>query len=197
MTDPSGTVPPHYLEFLESDRISPRTREVLQRRLHVPELKPGLLTDPQLATLRAMIARIIPQQEPSIDLTAYVLDGLAGGEDKRDGWRYAVLPLDLQAYRAGLDKLTARGFAEMSGEEQDRMLQELAQSPKSSLDARWFEDVRGDVTSAYAAHPATLGRWGYSGFGVGGAHTPHQGFVTLAPNQREAWEPLPQPTAEP
>jgi hypothetical protein len=40
------------------------------------------------------------------------------------------------------------------------------------------------------AHPAALARIGYSGIGVGGANTPHQGFVSIGPNQREDWEPL-------
>ena len=45
-------------------------------------------------------------------------------------------------------------------------------------------------------HPATLARWGYSGFGVGGAYTRFRGFVEVGVNSREAWEPLPiAPTA--
>ena len=197
VNDPSGTVPREYLDFLASDRVSPRTREVLQQRLQVPALKPDTLTGPQIETLRAMLARIVPQNEPAIDLTAYVLDRLAGGVDKGDGWRFAVLPVDLEAYRQGLDTLAARNFSSLSGQEQDAILQEFAAAEMNSPEARWFEEVRGDATAVYASHPATLARWGYSGFGVGGAHTPHQGFVQLAPNQREAWEPLPQAKAEP
>ena len=180
-------VPAEYLEFMASERVSAKTREVLEARMLVPVSADGVLTDPQIVTLRAMLARVIPQEEPSLDLLAYLLDRLEKG--KGDGWRYDVLPNDLQAYREGLDRLGASGFAEADAERQDALLAALAAG--ELVGARWFEEVRGDATVAYVAHPATLARLGYSGIGVGGAETTHKGFVTLGPNQREDWEPLP------
>jgi pimeloyl-ACP methyl ester carboxylesterase len=182
------TVPAEYLAFIASDRVSPKTREVLDQRMAGPASAPGILSPVQTATLRAMLARIIPQETNAIDLTGYLLARLASG--KGDGWRYAVLPGDLQAYREGLDKLAGQDFASLDAIAQDSILQGLAAKP-GSPEARWFEEVRGDATTAYMAHPATLARLGYSGIGVGGAETKYQGFVTLAPNEREAWEPLP------
>ena len=181
-------IPEQYRRFIASDRVSEKTREVLAQRVQSPLLAPGFLTDEQMTTLRALIARVIPQEQPALDLAGYVLMRLASG--KGDGWRFDVLPDDLNAYRQGLDRLAAAGFAEMSAEAQDRCLAELA-AHRGSAEARWFEEVRGDATAAYVAHPATLARLGYSGIGVGGAHTVHQGYVTLGPNQREDWEPEP------
>ena len=180
-------IPAKYLDLIASDRLSPPTRKVLEERMRGPVLASGFLTSQQERTLRSAAARIVPQTgTPPIDLAGFVMAALASG--KGNGWRYDVLPPDLTAYREGLDQLAAHGFAELTPDRQDACLRELSRVP-GSPDARWFEELRGDLTEAYMAHPATLARIGYSGIGVGGAHTPHQGFVLLGPNERESWEP--------
>ncbi len=187
------TIPTEYLDLIASDRLSSQTREVLEERMRGPQWASGFLTANQERTLRAAAMRIIPQSASHpIDLAGFVIATLASG--KGNGWRYAVLPADLTAYRQGLDWLAAQNFANLSPEQQDACLRELSRVP-GSPSARWFEELRGDLTDAYMAHPATLARIGYSGIGVGGAHTPHQGFVLLEPNQQEAWEPAPHPEA--
>ena len=185
---PETLVPAEYRAFLNSDRLSDNTREVMHKRMQAPADVPGVLSAAQMVTLRAMLARVIPQAHRELDLAGYVLVRLASG--KGDGWRYDVLPEDVQAYREGLDKLAAKGFAGMTAEDQDALLKQLGSEP-GSADARWFEEVRGDAVSAYMAHPATMARIGYSGVGVGGAETRYKGFVTLGPNERENWEPEP------
>ena len=185
LTRPSALVPREYLEFIASDRVSTRTRQLVEDRLNAAEPVSDVLTHKQERALRAAIARVIPQREPEIDLAATIMQRLANG--KGDGWRYAVLPKDLDAYRIHLDKLGS-GFAEMSPKDQDAQLKTFA-AKKGSAEARWFEELRSDAVEAYMAHPATLARLGYSGLGVGGAETPHRGYVTIGPNEREAWEP--------
>jgi len=180
-------VPAEYRAFIASERVSPRTREVLEQRMLGPVEVSGVLTDEQAATLRAMLARVVPQEERAIDLAGYVTARLASG--KGDGWRFAVLPEDCEAYREGLDGLAAKGFVGLDPDGQDEVLREIA-AEKDSAAARWFEEVRGDAVSAYMSHPATLARIGYSGIGVGGAETNYKGFVTIGPNEREDWEPL-------
>ena len=135
-----------------------------------------------------MLARVIPQGEgPGIDLAGYVMARLQSG--KGDGWRYAVLPEDVQAYREGLDRLGEQGFAGMEAAAQDRCLEEMA-AHKDSVSGRWFEGVRGDAVSAYVSHPATMARMGYSGIGVGGAETRFHGYVQVGIDARESWEPV-------
>jgi hypothetical protein len=185
---PETLVPEEYRAFIDSERLSDRTREVMRARMQAPADAPGVLSPSQMVTLRAMLARVIPQEHHELDLAGYVLVRLASGNG--DGWRYDVLPQDVQAYREGLDKLAAKGFAGMTAEEQDRELKALETNP-GSAEARWFEEVRGDAVSAYMAHPATMARIGYSGIGVGGAQTKFKGYVTIGPNQRESWEPEP------
>jgi pimeloyl-ACP methyl ester carboxylesterase len=185
---PETMVPEEYRAFIESERLSDRTRAVLNQRMLAPTDAPGVLSASQMITLRAMLARVVPQEHHELDLAGYVLVRLASG--KGDGWRYDVLPEDVQAYREGLDKLAAQGFTGMRAEEQDAALKALEAEP-GSPDARWFEEVRGDAVSAYMAHPATMARIGYSGIGVGGAETKYKGYVTIGPNERESWEPEP------
>jgi hypothetical protein len=187
-------VPSEFLRFIDSERVSPRTRELLEQRMAGPAATGNVLNARQELTLRALLARVVPQVcADSIDLAGFVLARLATG--KGDGWRYDVLPADALAYREGLDRLGAKRFAELGEAAQDALILALA-AVKGSVDARWFEEVRGDAVAAYVAHPATLARLGYSGIGVGGANTDFKGFVTIGPNQRESWEPLPSKTNE-
>ena len=184
-------VPAEYLEFIEGERVSEKTRAVLEQRMAGPAPAPGLLTDVQERTLRALVERVLPQAPGNaIDLAAAVMERLARG--KGDGWRFDVLPADLAAYREGLDRLAARQFAELSGEAQDEVLRAMFDA-KGTPEACWFEEVRGDVVSAWMAHPATYARIGYSGIGVGGPETKYKGYVTLGINERETWEPEPVP----
>jgi pimeloyl-ACP methyl ester carboxylesterase len=184
---PQLQVPTAYQAFIDGGRVSPKTREVLNARRKPPASIHNLFTNEQVSTLRAMLDRVIPQSEPALDLTGYIMERLATG--RGDGWRYDVLPPDVEAYREGLDRLAWQGFGKMNVEAQDQVLRQLSSQPSSAA-ARWFEEVRGDAVSAYMAHPATMARIGYSGIGVGGAHTPFQGYITLGPNEREDWEPL-------
>lgn len=185
---PAPHVPAAYMDLLASDRVSPRTREVLEARLDGPAGS-NVFTPAQLLTLRLLLARVVPQSSGAdIDLAGYIAARLASG--KGDGWRYAVLPPDLEAYRHGLDALAAIGFDRMDEAAQHAAIRLLDES-KGSPQARWFEDVRADAAAAYMAHPATMARVGFSGIGVGGANTPHHGFVSIGINDAEAWEPNP------
>jgi pimeloyl-ACP methyl ester carboxylesterase len=181
-------IPETYLSFIEGDRLSPRTKEVVKSRIEGPPVGEAILNAQQQRTLRAMLARIIPQPvEDSIDLADWIMARLASG--KGDGWRYEVLLPDVEAYRNGLDKLSAQAFEEKSVKDQDAALTKLSRT-EGSAESRWFEDVRSDAVEAYMAHPATLARIGYSGIGVGGATTKYKGFATLGPNESEDWEPV-------
>ncbi|QHN02089.1 alpha/beta hydrolase [Granulicella sp. WH15] len=179
------SIPQPYLNFIHSDRVSPRTRELLLERTKPRSATPRALTEAQMTTLRAVVARVIPQQQNPIDLAGFIDERLAAGHT--DGWRYDVLPPDREAYAASLDALAAQSFSILPAADQDAILHQIAATP--SAQARWFEDLRADAVKFWMAHPQTLARIGYSGIGIGGAHTPHAGFVTLDPGTTEPWEP--------
>ena len=84
-----------------------------------------MLTEPQLATLRALVDRIIPADDFPSGWQAGVGDYLAG-QFERD------LRPQLDRYRAGLDALDAEAqagsgarFAELNPEEQDALLRRV------------------------------------------------------------------------
>lgn len=183
----SASVFEEYSAFLKSSRVSPRTREILEARMAGPGRSNRVLNEAQQKTLRAVLARVLPQSEANaIDLAGYVTARLGSGEN--DGWRYAVLPEDVSAYRLMLDRLGKAGFAQAGAEVQDRMLGALG-AEAGSAEARWFEDLRVDAAEAWASHPRTMAWVGFSGPGVGGAHTTAQGFDELGAGRSEPWEP--------
>ena len=142
-----------------------------------------------MRTLGAICARVIPQEAgQEIDIAGTIAAQLASG--KGDGWRYADLPPDLEAYQTGLGALASAGFNELSDAEQDVTLTLMA-AKKNQPEGRWFEELRSAAVEAYVAHPAALARMGYSGIGVGGANTKYKGFVQVQAGERESWEPEP------
>ncbi len=183
-----------YRKLIESPRVSSQTQTVLLDRL-VPDglnYEPLVLSPDEFATLRAVLDRVVPQGDCKIDLAAGLDKTLA--EAKGDGWRYAILPSDLEAYRIGLKllsefsaKLSAVPFFRLSHGAQDSLLNAITCgrlcSPKLDLKL-WFEDLRAEATKIYVSHPHTLANIGYSGI----ADDPN-GFVLIGIGQREEWEP--------
>lgn len=185
-----AVVPADYAAMLASDRVASHTRGVLARRVVAddPAYVPRVLDDAQLTTLRAVAARVVPQGTPrrsELDLAARVDSQLAEGVG--DGWRPAGQPVDVVAYRAGLDALA--GLADLDGVEQDRRLTALGPDP-------WFEDCRTDLVRQWLAHPATMARIGFDGVATGGDGLRKQGFTLLTLGGREQWEPAMQPATE-
>ena len=175
-----------YTVLIQSDRVSAKTREALLERAgpDMPEYAPQALDIAAFATLRAVLARVLPQDR--IDLAQRIDKALAAGES--DGWRFAVLPSDAQAYRQSLVALT--GFEAKTAAAQDAQLAELAAGDHGETLQRWFEDLRGQATMIYVAHPSTFARMGYSGIAYGGDEPNRPGFHAIAPGEREPWEPL-------
>ncbi len=203
MTDPT-TLPAGYAALIASDRVSERTRAALTARAQPddPAYRPTAMPSDCFDTLRALTGRILPQSGAAIIDIAQRLDAMLA-DGAGDGWRFADLPMDRDAYTLGLAALDAwsrmahdASFASLPNQAQDAMLVALAAS-RAPADgklspaqlARWFEDVRSDATRVYVAHPATMARIGYSGIGYGGDTERLPGFDALEPGAREPWEP--------
>lgn len=201
----TAPLPAAYASLVASDRVSERTRTALLARAEAddPAYRPVAISPGNYPTLRALLGRILPQDaDGAIDLAQRLDAALAEGAG--DGWRFADLPPDRDAYEAGLTALDewaratgGAGFSELDQGAQDEVLSVMAggRAPPGRLTpsqlARWFEDVRSDATRLYVAHPRTLARIGYSGIGYGGDGERLPGFHALEPGVREPWEPLP------
>ncbi len=187
-------VPESFVRVIASDRVSRRVRAALAVRALADDADyaPRVLSAQQLRTLRAVADRVVPQTAPSIDLAARIDAQLA--THKGDGWRFANMPPDRDAYASALDGLA--GFADLADDEQHGRLARLAAgeltAPTLSAEQMklWFEDLRADLVRLWVAHPATMARIGFDGFANGGDGMRKQGFERLAANERESWEPM-------
>jgi hypothetical protein len=206
-------VPQSYRALINSARVSTGTRQALNAREFADDLayRPAALSVPELASLRAVIARVLPQQDDAAIDLARLLDAQLHTA-QGDGWRFAELPDDRTAYVLGLSVLekAARdthgtGFTDLTDSLQDDLLAkiesgDLPRSTQDTLDVDqmrlWFQDVRGDAVKLYMAHPATLARIGYSGIGYGGDGADKAGFSLIGLGEREGWEPMPQTESE-
>ncbi|MXG91602.1 alpha/beta hydrolase [Nocardioides flavescens] len=199
-TLPPPDLPPGLAALLASDRVSARTRRVLLRRLAPPRPHEQVLSDAQRATLVAVVARVLPQRATDVDLADRIEADLAAGVG--DGWRFADLPDDVAAWRAGLDTLAGRpgGFAELDDDAQDAVLADVVAGQVGSANAGhlsteqmtlWFEDVRAAVVRTWVSHPAAMARIGYDGFANGGDGARKQGYLRVGAGEREPWQTLP------
>lgn len=196
------SLPDAYAALIRSDRVNARLRKALLQRAEPddPAYQPRALDPVGLAILRAACARVLPQDGAgTIDLAARIDARLASGAG--DGWRFARLPPDPEAYRRALRTLDAAAraahdapFVALAAEAQEAMLGSLESGAVSGdLDAEqmgfWFEDLRADVARTYLAHPVALARMNFSGIGAGGDTDPLPGFHAVGIGRREAWEP--------
>lgn len=195
-----------YRALIASERVNGRLREALHDRGRPddPAYRPAALDAVELAILRAVVDRVLPQPgDVRIDIAARIDARLASGAG--DGWRFSALPPDPEAYRAALRSLDAaaaaggRRFLARDGDGQDALLRAieagtLPDGTKAALDAWalrfWFEDLRADVVRIWLAHPAALARIGFSGIGAGGDGVPTSGFRAVGLDAREVWEPV-------
>jgi pimeloyl-ACP methyl ester carboxylesterase len=208
---PAPEIPADYAALIASERVNPRLRAALTERAQPddPAYAPKLLDPVELALLRAVVARVVPRA--GFDIAARLDARLASGAS--DGWRFAALPPDGEAYRAGLRSLDAASREEgtpfLARDEagQDALLK-AAQAgrltvpamDRPGLDAKglclWFEDLRADAVRSYLAHPIALARMGFSGIGAGGTgETDADGLAKGLPGfaraagPPEPWEP--------
>ena len=134
-----------------------------------------MLTEPQLATLRALVDRIIPADDFPSGWQAGVGDYLAG-QFERD------LRSQLDRYRAGLDALDAeaqagsgRRFAELNAEEQDALLRRVEAGEVATAwpidPAAFFRDAVNHAMEGFYSDPSNGGNrdgiaWRMIGFEV-------------------------------
>lgn len=190
------------LPLVESDAVTAPTRDALTARLDALRAAPRVLDADAFALLRAACARLVP----STGLAAPV--DVAGDIDARlargggDGWRYATLPPDVDAFRLGLAALDAAAkaahaarFVDLTGEQQDAVLAD-AQNARgdefAGFDAaQWFEDWLAEAAGLFYAHPVVQESIGYAGF----ADSP--GWTRIGLGEREDREPEPLDSRSP
>jgi hypothetical protein len=193
-------VSPRYPGYdVEAKRDTPSwnraTQEAIDRRLAVPRA-PRFFTSDEWTTLEAICDRIMPQpaDRPKAPLPAYVDQKMA--ENIQDGYRYAVLLPQGEAWRRGLKALDEAAQSAFGGafhtllpERQDEVLRRaqvgaLTGKAWGGMPCKAFFEHRllPDITHAYYATPAA-----WSEIGFGGPASP-RGYVRMALNRRDPWE---------
>jgi hypothetical protein len=171
------------------------TRQAIDKRLAVPR-EPRFFNGDEWTTLEAICDRVMPQpsDRPKVPLPAYVDQKMT--EDIQDGYRYAVLPPQGEAWRRGLKALDEAAQSAFGGafhtlltERQDEILRRVQAGALSGeawgdMPCRAFFEHRliPDITHAYYATPTA---WNEIGFG--GPASP-RGYVRMALNRRDPWE---------
>ncbi|GAB6855768.1 gluconate 2-dehydrogenase subunit 3 family protein [Asaia astilbis] len=197
-------IEPDYLALLDSDRISGRTRQVMEERAQTSDAdyKPRHLSPTAYEVLIALATRVLPQSsvlpEATINLAARI-DARLGTPG--DGWRFATLPPDREAYElalTGIDKQAQHrdgsAFKDLSPEQQDALIHVMADGELAtdSLDATqmqsWFGDLRADCVQIFISHPAVQAQLGIDAVFNGGDGV-FQGFVKMGEGVSEDWEP--------
>lgn len=142
------------------------TREVIAKRLAVPRT-PHFFSGAEWQTLDALCDRIMPQRadRPKVPLPAYVDAKIT--EKHLDGYRYATLPPQGEAWQRGLAALDAEAkavhgasFHELRADSQDALIGQMQQGALNSdawggMPCKDFFEHRviADITHAYYAHP--------------------------------------------
>lgn len=195
-------LPPGFVALLGSDRVSRRTRTAMLERTR-PVADDGLAwSSAERAVVEALVAQILPDLTSPQDLARRVEAVVVKGPG--DGWRFADLPSDREAWRQGLATLEhlTGGFAALGAAAQVEWLERIAAgsvpdegglSPKQMT--LWFQDVRAEVVRQWAALPATMAAIGYDGFAVGGDGARKQGYRRTGANDVEAWQTAREKTA--
>ncbi len=197
------TVPPSYPPgsvrmLIESDLVTPATRDALQARLRTPEvMSPSFFDEHAFATLCAVCDRLIPQPERPrpIDLCGILDTRLADGEG--DGWRFAHMPPDADMHRVGIvgveqaaAGMFGRDFAKLADAAQDDVLRAIQRGAAGgsvwvAMDpVRYFEELLAEVVDIYYAHPLGSEEIGYAG--MADAH----GWQHIGLGEHEAHEPI-------
>lgn len=203
MTHPPIYPPGSIRVLIESDLVTPPTRQALRERLRaLTVVMPRFFNVQAFETLCAVCDRLIPQPERPrpIDLAGMLDTRLADLQPKGgggDGWRYAVMPPDALMHTMGVDGIEQAAFAifgrvftRLSDPEQDAVLStvqagRVGGSIWAAMDAAlYFEELLALITDIYFSHPLASEEIGYAG--MADAH----GWQAIGLDEHEAHEPV-------
>ncbi|MFT8989917.1 MAG: gluconate 2-dehydrogenase subunit 3 family protein [Gluconobacter albidus] len=198
--------PPDRPEILDSDHLSARTREILTSRLSIPGTQPRTLSLQAYAVLDALLPILLPLDEilplgTDTNMTARIDAALSG---PRDGWRFADLPPDAEAWESALRTLDdvaadqhGLRFIHLAPDLRGTLLDavmdgQIGLDREDRLTAsqmkRWSGDLRGEVVDCVMSDPRIQQALGISSSLTGG-DTVFQGFTNVGPDSRENFEP--------
>lgn len=190
---------PGYDVVAESPRWDAVTRRVVLARLEEPgELR--FFTPEEAAVAGPLLDRLLAQDgPPKVPVVGPIDARLARAEG--DGYRYAEMPEDQEAWRRSLRALDedaraqyGTGFDRLTKDRQLRLIEDVrtAEEPWHGLPAaRVFSLWVRYACETFYAHP-----WAWNEIGFGGPAYP-RGYKNLGLDRREPWEVQERESADP
>ena len=191
---PGGKVRfPGYDVLAQQPTWDPVTAGVVLRRLGPPPSLRFFTPDEQAAATELLNHLLDQWDEPTVPVLAMIDQRLT--EDSTDGWHYADMPTDEDAWRSTLSFLDedakaahSRRFAEVSRDHQAAVIQAVQDLAGDS--GSWHGLPASHVWSlwtryactAFYAHP-----WAWNEIGFGGPAYP-RGYKNAGLGKREPWE---------
>lgn len=187
-------------DLLQTDFVSPQTKQTLQQRLDTPvAATPSFFTQEEFVTLQAICKRLLPQPEDRqnpIDLAGILDSNLKDGKAS-NGWRYDVMPSDEKAYHMGLQAIEkssqsryGKAFHTLGNDKQDQLLQAIQQKKEKGNEWEkipsnlFFEELMASLAEIYYGHPIGKDEIGDVSF----ADT--KGWQHIQLNEKESREPV-------
>ncbi len=183
------------------ERVSPATRRALEQRAYPAARTTRFLSGEEFTQLQQLVDVILPQgvAGTAIDIADTIDRRLETG--KTNGWRYAVLPPDGDAWRQGLHALfgmlqhtpgkTFTGMPLPARESYIRCVvngdvDDAAQFPLST----WMKAVKTEVVRTWVSHPDAMYAMEFYGFadGITGGNEPNEGWTSIGPNSAAPFE---------
>lgn len=181
-------------ELLQSNHVTPQTREVLEARLaHIAIREPRFFSPEIFATLKAVCARLIPQttEGEAVDLPDLLDEELLDGVGK--GWRYDSTPPDANMFPRGIEGidqsaavLFSAAFTDLEASRQDDVLQAVQTGNAPGVvwqrlpSGKFFEELLVALAELYYSHPIAKAQIGDASFADA------QGWVRIGLGQQDA-----------
>lgn len=174
------------------------TRDVVLKRVsEVPEIR--FFSEAERAAMSAIADRIVPQDDRDeghkIPIVPFIDERLYN--NKIDGYRYATMPSDQDAYRLGISAIQAianhlygKDFQDLRSDQQDYVLETIHDEVPPAGEEIWqrmpvrrfWQMLLNDCVTVYYAHP-----WAWDEIGFGGPAYP-RGYMRLHHGEPEPWE---------
>ena len=172
-------------------------KTVLDRVTNVPEMH--FFTPEELPIIEAVFDHIIPQDDRAADMKIPIVPFVDQRlhKNRTDGYRFASMPSDQDAYRLGIaaiDEMSRTlhscGFVDLIALEQDRLLESLHDGKPEAAQETWkrmpvhrfWMLLVQDAAEVYYAHP-----YAWDEIGFGGPAYP-RAYIRLERGEAEPWE---------
>ncbi|HXG83125.1 MAG TPA: GMC family oxidoreductase N-terminal domain-containing protein, partial [Pyrinomonadaceae bacterium] len=165
-----------FLELLESDFVTDETRRVLRERLNAAEAAPRFFDEREFEILKALCDALAPSGVVPRWFVAQEIDKRLS-ENAGNGWRYAEMPPDEDAYQTGLKilddlakEIFQADFAALETEKRRDILKHFefgSAKLKAQINfesARFLEELCAEFAEIFYSYPLAQAEIGYIGF---------------------------------